>query len=282
MPRRRSYRGRYKRRPWAGRLKWKRKLKRRKMSLPANQANRFLRRSYRKLKRRPFNQIITSHGGNPNSQIVRFTRMNQYRYTQTGLVSTSGIIEEDLTIDNCMDPEDRIKLAQQYASFQILGLVITFYISDTNSMTQVTNAGTSMTNYFFTQTTDTRANPLVWIKFCYSALVQDELAAINATTLGGTRRWASVPYVARLNQYNKVIRRWTIPKSLSSLVHHADSLAAGNKLSTILGDGLRDNNPHGFVALFADYAKYASQMNFTLNYRIDSVFIFKQRRPATS
>jgi len=249
--------------------------------IPYKTNQRILKKCKRQLKRAPIYNLINTNQ-HENSVIKKFTRITQFNYNRNQLANANGIIEEDLVINHLVDPEDIVKYAAQYCCFNILGLVITIWISDTDNFTQLGDAGGSLSNTIQTQHTDPRASPQLYVAFATSALVQSELAAINTTSSSNTRRWASVPYVKRLNQINKMVRRWTLPKSVISETQAIALFAANNSISLILGSILPNNHPHGWVALFRDIAVYPAQMSINIHMRIDSTFLFQNRRPATT
>lgn len=217
----------------------------------------------------------------PNNVIRKFARVNIATLTpnvtplagQTSVYATLGGFDIDYILSSFMNQATMDYMTNQYFFMNIMGFEVTFWIQDTNSLTQV--GAVLASNNLLAQSTDTSRQPFMFVLHCNSPLVQSTYFS-NTTPAN----WLANPQTKRITQRSRAVYQWHMPMGYQpQFVATAGTLTTQTIDATFAGP--TDNEPHGFAGLWKDFISYTPSATVTLAYKVTAVLQFKDRKPTS-
>jgi hypothetical protein len=216
----------------------------------------------------------------PNTKIFTMERVNMLDVDPFNLTNQRTVL--DYTLGGLMNQTQLDFMKSQYIHWQLLYFEITFYIAQTDNLVSIKQQGGSLDTYSTTQVTDPATKPGIYIAHFNSEAMQvayQNIAANDSNTIAAVR---ASQHFGKLNQRNKVIRRYFTPKSFYNTVSQMAPVLITSGLNSSFQGLPAAYAPHG-LALFwpeaSNYALAAGRTKLVLGYKIKSVIKCQDRQP---
>lgn len=216
----------------------------------------------------------------PNVIYRRFTQFTQIERTMTQFAAGNGTINSDYEVAAVIPLQDLNYYKARYFFGQLVSFTVTFMIESVVGLTQAINTTTNLTTFVQSDALDPKNHPDMYIAHWNSSTEQNAFAAISLNSVDGLDRLLNNKSIGRLNQTNKVIRKYRLPQAYRGVW----SLLSGVLPTTLLDQafaGPIDNEPHGITWHWPAYLNFpqVAACKVRLQIRVDSVIGFKSRQP---
>lgn len=275
-----AYRRRYTKKKTIRRMTFKRRYNRRpkktgkKVQRIAKQTHRYNKRQYGER----IGMMLL-----PNTKIVRADKLNMLEIDPFTL--TNARVIGDYLIGNMVNLTQLDFWKAQYIYATLLYFEVTFYIAQTDNLVQLKSQGGSLDFYAQVQTTDPAAEPGIYIGHMNSGTMQNAYNAIGVTTTEIIAAIRASQHFGKLNQRNKVVRRWFCPKEYYNSMSPLSAFTITSDINSVVTGLPASYCPHGYNLFWPEapnYAIAAGRTKVTLGYKINTVWKLRDRQPYAS
>lgn len=218
-----------------------------------------------------------------NFVIRKFSKCNTYQLVQSTINAANGVFGYQYLLGDMMEQPDLTYYINRFYRINLLEFCVTFFYLDINNLTSTYNAGAPLTNLAVTQCQMPSTQPTIYIDhFNDSASYFGYASGLDNTVTAIDYKINSRPSFGLLRQRQRIVRKWHTPARERGNYLTTTGLSIGSTVNAVCTAPV-SNEPSGFRGLWRDVNTYVSATPYTilLGYKIDSVFILKERQPST-